>query len=294
MTTRLPPLTTLRAFEAAARLGSFSRAAEEISVTHSAISHQVRALERSLGTALFHRNGRRVTLTDAGRHFADRVGSALREIGEAAYLIRRSDRDKNVLTIATLPSFAARWLLPRLGRFMERHPKIDVNLHTSLGLVDLERDGVDLAIRFGTGEWPGLEAVKFLDDELFPVASPRYNRGRLPARPAELAKFRLMRSDDEFWAPWFRAARVKIDEPHSLVFNDSAFLLQAAVEGRGIALARRSIAEDDLRAGRLVRVFDISAPARGANYLAWPKGKLSPNAALLRDWLLQERDLRPS
>jgi LysR family glycine cleavage system transcriptional activator len=294
MAPRLPPLTTLRAFEAAARLGSFSRAAEEISVTHSAISHQVRALERALGTALFYRNGRRVTLTEAGRHFADRVGSALREIGEAAELLRRSDRDKNVLTITTLPSFAARWLMPRLGRFMEHHPKIEVNLHTSLGLVDLERDGVDLAIRFGKGEWLGLEAVKFLDDELFPVASPRFNRGRLPARPAELAKFRLMRSDDEFWAPWFRAARVKIDEPRSPVFSDSALLLQAAVEGRGIALARRSIAEDDLRAGRLVRIFDISAPAHGANYLAWPKGKLSSNAALLRDWLLQERDLRPS
>jgi LysR family glycine cleavage system transcriptional activator len=291
MTPRLPPLAPLRAFEAAARLGSFSRAADEISVTHSAISHQVRALERSLGTALFHRNGRRVTLTEAGRHFADRVASALREIAEAAELLRRSDRDKNVLTITTLPSFAARWLMPRLGRFMEQHPKIEVNLHTSVGLVDLEREGVDLAIRFGKGEWPGLEAVKFLDDELFPVASPRFNRGRLPARPAELAKFRLMRSDDEFWAPWFRAARVKIDEPRSPVFSDSAFLLQAAVDGRGIALARRSIAEDDLRAGRLVRLFDISAPAHGANYLAWPKGRLSSNAALLRDWLQQERDV---
>lgn len=291
MLARLPPLTTLRAFEAAARHGSFSRAAEEISVTHSAVSHQVRALERSLGTALFHRNGRRVVLTEAGRNFAARVGAALRDIGEAAQLLRRGDRDKNVLTITTLPSFAARWLMPRLGRFMEQHPKIDVNLHTSLALVDLERDGVDLAIRFGKGEWPGLEAVKFLDDEMFPVASPRFNRGRLPARPAELAKFRLMRSDDEPWAPWFRAARVKIDEPRSHIFSDSAFLIQSAVDGRGIALVRRSIAEDDLRAGRLVRIFDISAAAHGANYLVWPKGKLSPNAALLRDWLLEVRNV---
>jgi len=166
---------------------------------------------------------------------------------------------------------------------MERHPKIDVNLHTSLGLVDLERDGVDLAIRFGTGEWPGLEAVKFLDDELFPVASPRYNRGRLPARPAELAKFRLMRSDDEFWAPWFRAARVKIDEPHSLVFQRLRLPPAGCSRGTRIALARRSIAEDDLRAGRLVRVFDIfGAGARRRNYLAWRRASFAERRVATR------------
>lgn len=289
MIARLPPLTTLRAFEAAARLGSFSRAAEEISVTHSAVSHQVRALERSLGTQLFQRNGKRVSLTEAGRHLASRVGAALREIADAAQVVRRRDRGR-ALSVSTLPSFAARWLMPRLGRFMEQHPEIDVNLHTSVALVDLERDEIDLAIRFGKGDWPGLEAVKFMDDELFPVASPRFNRGRLPRRPAELAKFRLMRSDDEFWTPWFQAAGVRgIAEPQSPVFSDSALLLQAAVDGQGIGLARRSIAEDDLRGKRLVRLFDIAAPAQGANYLVWPKGKLSPNAALLRDWLFEER-----
>ena len=291
MAHRLPPLATLRAFEAAARLGSFSRAAEEISVTHSAVSHQVRALERALGTPLFQRNGKRVSLTEAGRHLASRVGAALREIADAANVVRRRDRGR-ALTVSTLPSFAARWLMPRLGRFMEQHPEIDVNLHTSVALVDLERDEVDLAIRFGKGDWPGLEAQKFMDDELFPVASPSFNRGRLPRRPAELAKFRLMRSDDEFWTPWFQAAGVRgIEEPQSPVFSDSALLMQAAVNGQGIALARRSIAEDDLRAKRLVRVFDIAAPAQGANYIVWPKGRLAANAALLRDWLLKERDL---
>ncbi len=288
MTIRLPPLTTLRAFEAAARLESFSRAAEEISVTHGAVSHQVRALERALGIALFQRNGRRVSLTAAGRHFADRVGAALRDIAEAAQFIRRSERD-HVLTISTMPSFAARWLLPRMGRFMEQHPEMAISVHTSLSLVDLERDEVDLAIRFGGGDWPGLEAQKFLDDEFFPVASPRFNEGRLPKRPADLAKLRLMRSDDEPWAPWFRAAGLKLDEPRASVFSDSALLLQAALDGRGIALARRSIAEDDLRTGTLVRLFNVALPAHGANYLVWPKGRLSANAVLLRDWLLEER-----
>lgn len=289
MTAKLPPLTALRAFEAAARLGSFSRAAEEISVTHSAVSHQVRTLERALGTLLFQRNGRRVALTAAGQHFAERVGAALRDIGEAAQFVRRTGRDKNVLTISTLPSFAARWLLPRLGAFMEQHPQIAVTVHTSIALVDLLRDEVDIAIRFGSGNWPGLEAHIFMEDEFFPVASPTFNRGRLPRRPADLANFRLMRSDNELWTPWFRAAGVKLEEPRNAVFNDSALLLQAAVDGRGIALARRSIAEDDIGAGRLVRLFDVAIPADGANYLVWPKGKLSANGALLRDWLLQER-----
>ena len=139
MIARLPPLTTLRAFEAAARLGSFSRAAEEISVTHSAVSHQVRALERALGTPLFQRNGKRVSLTEAGRHLAGRVGAALREIADAAQAVRRRDRGR-VLTVSTLPSFAARWLMPRLGRFMERHPEIDVNLHVyTQGSGEIER-----------------------------------------------------------------------------------------------------------------------------------------------------------
>lgn len=287
-TDRLPPLGTLRAFEAAARLGSFSRAAEEIFVTHGAVSHQVRALEDALGTALFHRNGRRVALTEAGRHFAERVRAALGDIADAAQYVRRTERDR-VLTVSMLPSFAARWLLPRLGAFMERHPAIAVNIHTSLSLVDFERDEVDLAVRFGRGAWPELEAVKFLEDEFFPVASPRFNRGRLPARPADLAKFTLMRSVDEPWTPWFRLAGVRIDEPHSPVFTDSSMLLQAAVDGRGIALARRTLAEGELRAGTLVRLFEVALPAKGASYLVWPKGRLSPNAAIFRDWLLEER-----
>jgi LysR family glycine cleavage system transcriptional activator len=288
MSAKVPPLGTLRAFEAAARLESFSRAAEEIFVTHGAVSHQIRALERALGAALFLRNGRRVSLTAEGRHFAERVRAALRDLAEAAQFVRRAERGR-ALTVSMLPSFAARWLLPRLGRFMERHPAIAVNIHTSLTLVDFQRDEVDLAIRFGRGNWPDLEAEKFLDDEFFPVASPRFNRGRLPARPADLSKFRLMRSDDELWTPWFRAAGVKLEEPRSPIFSDSSLVLQAAVDKRGIALARRTIVEADLQAGKLVRLFNIAVPADGANYLVWPKGKLSANAALLRDWLLEER-----
>ena len=288
MTRKLPPLGTLRAFEAAARLESFSRAADEISVTHGAVSHQIRSLERELGAPLFTRSGRRVVLTGVGRHFAERVHAALQELGEAAQFVRRSKGDR-AISVSMTPGFAARWLMPRLGRFMERHPMIAVNMHASNTLVDFERDQVDLAVRFGPGTWPDVEAQKFLDEEFFPVASPRFNRGRLPAQPSELGRFQLMRSDDEPWTPWFRVAGVRLKEPHSLIFSDSNLLVQAAVDGRGIALARSSIAEGDLRGGKLVRLFNVAVPAPGATYLVWPKGRLSANAALFRDWLLEER-----
>jgi len=287
MTQRLPPLGTLRAFEAAARLGSFSRAAEEISVTHGAVSHQMRSLQRELGAPLFMRNGRRVVLTTVGRHFAERVRAALQELEEAAQFVRRSKGDR-AISVSMTPGFAARWLMPRLGRFMERHPTIAVNMHASNTLVDFERDQVDLAVRFGRGTWPDVEAQKFLDEEFFPVASPRFNRGRLPAQPSELGRFQLMRSNDEPWAPWFRVAGVRLKEP-SLIFSDSNLLVQAAVDGRGIALARSSIAEGDLRGGKLVRLFKVAVSAPSATYLVWPKGRLSANAALFRDWLLEER-----
>jgi LysR family glycine cleavage system transcriptional activator len=285
---RLPPLHALRAFEAAARLESFSRAAEELHVTHGAVSHQVRALEEFLGAALFARNGRRVALTADGRAFAERVRAALRDIGEAANSFRRPER-ANRLTVSLLPSFAARWLMPRIGRFMAKHPEISVNVHASLALVDFERDEVDMAIRFGRGDWPRVDAEKFMDDEYFPVASPRFNRGRLPVRPAELAQFRLVTSDDEPWTPWFRAAGVKLAEPAGPIFSDSSMVVQAAVDGRGIALARRSIAEGDLAAGTLVRLFDIATPAPGSYYLVRPAGALSEKVAAFRAWMLEEK-----
>ena len=285
---RLPPLHALRAFEAAARLESFSRAADELHVTHGAVSHQVRALEEFLGAALFTRNGRRVALTAEGRVFADRVRAALRDIGEAANALRRSER-ANRLTVSLLPSFAARWLMPRIGRFMAAHPEITVNVQASLALVDFEREEVDLAIRFGSGDWPRVEAEKFMDDEYFPVASPRFNRGRLPTRPAEIAKFRLVTSSDEPWTPWFRAAGLKLAEPQGPLFSDSSMVVQAAIDGRGIALVRRSIAEGDLAAGTLVRLFDVAIPAPGSYYLVRPQRPASQKVLAFRAWMFEEK-----
>ena len=178
MAQRLPPLAALRPFEAAARLESFSKAADELHLTHGAVSHQVRALEEHLGTPLFHRHGKRVTLTVPGRAFAERVRAALAEIALAADVARGGRRD-NSLTISVLPSFASRWLMPRLIRFMEANPDIQVNVFATGAMANFASDGVDIGIRFGKGPWPPLVCERVLEDTVFPVASPKFNRGRL-------------------------------------------------------------------------------------------------------------------
>ena len=288
MTQRLPPLTALRAFEAAARLESFSQAADEIHVTHGAVSHQVKGLEAFLGVALFARTGRRVVLTGDGKFFAERVRAAMQQIGEAAAAISRHGR-ANRLAISTMPSFASRWLMPRIGRFMDAHPDLEVSIHSSLSLVDFVRDEIDAAIRFGRGGWPNVHEEIVMHDEYFPVCSPQLNRGRLPKRPQDLARFKLLLSDQEPWTPWFRAAGVDLPEPTGPEFNDAALMLQATEAHQGIALARRSISEADIASGKLVRLFDIALPSDSAYYLVWPKHREASKKILtFRDWLLGE------
>ncbi|HUN92690.1 MAG TPA: transcriptional regulator GcvA [Burkholderiaceae bacterium] len=288
MTSRLPPLSAVRVFEAAARHASFSAAADELFVTHGAISHQVKALEAHLGVTLFRREGRRVALTDEGRFFAERVRSALSQIAEAAAaLVRR--KPTNRLTISALPSFAARWLMPRIGGFMARHPEIEVSIQATMALADFDRDQVDVAVRFGRGQWPRMHSELLLPETYFPVCSPRLNDGKLPRVPRDLARLPLLRSSQEPWQPWFRVAGLDWPEPTGLDFNDAGIMLQAAVEQRGVALARRSIAELDLAAGRLVRLFDVDLPSDSANYVTWPGEAEAPRKVLaFREWLFDE------
>jgi LysR family glycine cleavage system transcriptional activator len=183
---RLPNLAALRAFEAAARHENFSRAAEEIHVTHGAISHQVRALEEELGVALFVRHGKRIAITQEGERFASAIRKALTEVAVAAESMKAGARQKR-LTITALPSFAARWLSPRIGRFIEQHPDVEVMLQSSGQLTDFVRESVDVGIRFGRGSYPGLMTEKLTDDYYYPVASPRFNGGKLPRTPQKLA-----------------------------------------------------------------------------------------------------------
>jgi LysR family transcriptional regulator, glycine cleavage system transcriptional activator len=290
MARRLPPLSTLRPFEAAARLESFSRAAEELHLTHGAVSHQVRALEEHLGAPLFARHGKRVTLTGAGRAFAERVRGALDDLAQAAEALRARRDDR--LTVSVLPSFASRWLMPRLIRFMDANPGIDVNVIATTTLADFRADEVDVAVRFGGGPWPPMVCEHFLDDEYFPVGAAKAGRARLPKTPREMLKLGIIREDRDYWRAWFEKAGVPIEEARAArgpTFNDSTYALQAAARGEGIALARRSIVYEDLERGTLRQLFDITVPSRERYWFVSPKETASTRKVkLFREWVRSE------
>lgn len=285
---RLPNLTALRAFEAAARYGNFSRAAEEIHVTHGAISHQVRALEEELGVQLFTRLGKRITITADGQQFAETIRTSLTEIATAADALTANANQKR-LTLTTMPSFASRWLAPRLGSFIDLHPDIELMLQSSLQIVDLKRNPVDVAIRFGFGNYPGLVVEKLLDDFYYPIASPNYRGGNLPATPHDLTQCTLIRADhDHPWMPWFRAAGLDLPEPKGgLVFEDSSLLVRSAINGNGIALARHVLAMREIASGQLVRLFDIAIPSTRSYYFACtPQSFNKPEVQAFHAWLM--------
>ena len=289
MAVRLPPMQALRAFEAAAREGSLTRAAESLNLTHGAISHQIKSLEADLGVRLTERHGRGIRLTDAGERFASRVRAAFSELTAAVHEIT-AHANPRLLRVSVVPSFAARWLLPRMGRFRVACPDIDLDVRSSMANVDFQRDDADVAIRYGHGDWPGVVAEHLLDDGFFPVASPRLLRGRRPKRLEDLAKFTLLRATDEPWKPWFEAAGLDWGEPaRGPIFNDSSHMLQAAAEGQGVALARRSLLGNDIRNGVLVRLFDVVAPAPRRFWLVYPpRIASSPKLGQFRGWLHDE------
>ena len=287
MARRPPPLSTLRPFEAAARLESFSRAAEELHLTHGAISRQVRALEDHVGAQLFTRHGKRVALTSQGKAFAERIRTALNEITLATEAVG-SRRRENRLTVSVLPSFASRWLMPRLIRFMEKHPDIEVSVIASTALANFTTDEVDIGIRFGKGPYPTLAAEPFLEDEWFPVASPKM---KTPKHPAELLKMRIIREDFDYWDEWFQKAGVKLDKPIAggPVFNDATFSIQAATRNEGIALARNSIIGEDLERGVLKRLFPISVKTMERYWFVSPKELADlPKVRVFREWVKSE------
>lgn len=288
---RLPALAALRTFEAAARHESFSRAAAELYVTHGAVSHQIRALEDELGQQLFERRGKRVMLTANGRLYAERVRDALLQIADATRALQAGNREKR-LTISTMPSFAARWLTPRIGSFIEQHPEFDVELLSSNSLVDFASEEVDVALRMGGGQYAGLYVERLLDDVFFPVCSPGFNGGRLPEQPAHMAGMPLLRGEGDPWKPWFEAAGLSWPEPtKGLMMQDSSLLLQAAAEGQGIALIRSSLAYNDLLSGRVVRLFDVSIVCPWLLHFVCTHSSLAtPKVQAFRQWLLPEME----
>ncbi len=291
MNRRLPPLNTLRSFEAAARQLSFSKAADELHVTHGAVSRAIRHLEDHLGVQLFQRLTRAVRLTPMGSSYAAAVRDTLDRLAAATSALA-DEESHGVLSISTLDSFAAKWLVPRLFRFRRAHGDIDVRLATSEKLADFVNDGIDLAIRYGRGRYPGLTAELLMKEELFPVCSPELLNGPQPlSEPAHLKHHTLIHDDFQVdWAMWIRTAGVDGVDPHrGPRFQSSEHAVQAAVQGDGVALGRSALVADDLRAGRLVRPFTMSLPADLAYYLVYPPKALERSKVrVFRDWLCEE------
>lgn len=270
MATRLPPLHALSAFAAAARLGSLSRAAEELSVTQSAVTHRIQALEKWAGQKLLVRLARGVELTPQGARMLEGVGTALSVLETSArHLPRRGQR--SLLRISALPSFASHWLIPRLDGFRRAHPDVELDIRASWRLARLDRDEVDMALRSGSKEWPNTTSLKLMDEWHYPVCSPAYrSRAGGIKQPKDLATLPLLRHSRESWASWLTKANVTGTPPSGPVFSDAGLLLQAAAAHQGVALARHTIAEGFLVRGELVRLFDVAVPAGCAYWAVTP------------------------
>lgn len=296
MRPRLPSLNALKAFEAAARHESFTRAAEELCVTQGAVSHQVKALEAELAIKLFNRERQRLIITEAGRDYLAVVRDALDRVavGTERLLQRQS---AGVLTVSTSPDFAAKWLVHQLGHFAEAHGSIDLRVSATMHHVDFAREDVDMAVRHGDGNWPGLDAVQLSSEQLFAICSPKLLAGRRSGKPADILRFPLIHLDGRAdWTKWLRVAGISDENVrHGPVLNRASMVIDAAINGQGIALARTTLAAWDLINGRLVRPFAEALRLSKTYWIVCPKATSSmPKIVTFRDWLLAEasEDLR--
>jgi LysR family glycine cleavage system transcriptional activator len=278
---RLPPLNALRAFEAAARHMNFSRAADELSVTPGAVSQQIQNLEDFIGSSLFRRTPKGLLLTDAAQTALPALRDAFDKLGEAANQLTAAVDGRRV-TVTAAPSFAAKWLVPRLGRFETAHPEVDVWLTAGMELVDFASGEVDVAIRYGSGRYPALEVTRLMSETVVPVASPELLAERPINSVEDLIHHTLLHDGspdaDEScpdWPMWLAARGVKgVDGARGARFNQSSLVIEAAVGGRGVALAKGTLAQADLDAGRLVAPLAASStPLDFAYYLVHPKAK---------------------
>lgn len=296
---RLPPLNALRAFEAAARHLSFTKAAGELNVTQAAISHQIRALEDWLGMQLFKRQNRALLLTDSGQAYLPALRDAFDLMGSATAKLHQRDQS-GALNVSTFTSFAAKWMVPRLGRFTSANPDIEIRLGINDSLVDFGADAIDVGVRYGRGDWKGLHMDLLMTEVVFVVCSPKLLVGPHPLKTPEDLRHHTLLHDDlpEDWGTWLDAAgvdTVKVRARGDLVFNHSEMVLQAAADGLGVALGRSVLVADDLEAGRLVKPFDLQLPTQSAYYVVYPENAGDrPKIKVFREWLHAEvtRDRR--
>ena len=287
----LPQLNTLRAFDAAARYGSISRAAEALNVTHGAVSKQIAGLEAYLGMPVFERTARGLVPTEAGALLAPIVAQALDSMADGIRRLKRGSGPAT-LTISVLPSFAAHWLIHRLPRFLDRHPGIDVRFFTTRRVVDLTREDVDVAIRYGRGDWLGVHAERFLEETLSPVCAPALLARHPGLTLAEMPRHAIHshHTDAANWRRWREASGLPQDDvPAAAVYDDTALAMQAVLGGQGIILGRSPLVADDLAAGRLVALSDVRISSAEANYLVClERQRRRASVRAFRDWLIAE------
>jgi LysR family glycine cleavage system transcriptional activator len=293
-----PPILSLRVFEAAARLASFSRAADELGITAGAVSQHIRVIEEFAGQPMFRRLGRGVELTDAGQAAFGHASTAMAEMLQAGRAMRMSLRGRRI-SISTAPSFASKWLIPRLSKFQESYPDVEVRMSADMALVDFSGSDIDLAIRYGPGGYEGLHCERMMSESVVVVASPRLLEGRAPVRSAvDLLDLPLIHDDGPerdpscpTWPMWFAARGAKRDDAErGLRFNHSGLALEAAVAGKGLVLAKRQLALRDISEGTLVAPLQESdAPLGFAYWLVWPRGRrFEPAQAAFLSWLREQ------
>jgi LysR family glycine cleavage system transcriptional activator len=292
MSRALPSMSALRAFEMTARHQSVQRAAEALRVTPSAVSHRLRALEAALGVTLLRHVNRRLVLTEAGQILLPGLRDGFQRI-EAALTALDAQSQTGVLTVSMLSTFAVRWFIPRLPRFQKAHAEVEVHVSTGMRYVDLLREGIDAAIRYGDGRWPGLRCERLMGETMLPVCSPALLRTGPPlARPADLARQTLLLSEarPDDWRYWLADAGVPdLRGAHSMVFETTAFALEAALTGAGVAIVARELVAEALAQGRLVAPFDQFYRRPGAYFLVCAEARANePKIAALRSWLLTE------
>lgn len=284
---RIPSIQTLRSFDAACRHQSYSRAGEELGLTHSAISHRIRELETLLGKTLFDRRGNRMIPTADGRHLHGQISNALGLLGT---IFNETPATSDTLTVSVFPALS-RWLVPRLGRYRADHAGLQIRIHQSSDPVELGK-GIDAAVRYGQGDWAGTDSMLLANETLFPVCSPAYLEAHPMAALSDLRPEQMLRHPWHSWEAWFHAAGAILpNSPSGPEYLDSGPLIEAARVGEGVALARGLGAVDGLADGSLVRPFDVSVADARAYYFVRPAGKSDARVHELGSWLKVEFDL---
>ncbi len=288
--TALPSIACLQAFESVARHGSITRAAAELNLTQSAVSRQIRQLESLLDVALFERVRQRVVITDAGKLYLNDVNLAMAGLKDATNRIMACGGNTNLLNLAVLPTFATRWLMPRLNDFIQKHPGVTINLATRLVPFDFAMEPFDAGIHYGSPNWPGAVAHHLMDEDVVPVCSPRLEAEQRIRKPADLARAVLLHQTTRAgaWTAWFEIARVK--NAHALRgprFEQFTMIAQAAICDLGVALLPKLLIEDELASGKLVVLFNRSIRSANSYYLVVPEAKISsPLTAAFAEWIV--------